>query len=155
MVHVSLYHLLLDGSAFLLLYRGLDQPRGARRLFYLAATGLGSLLLPLAVSTEIYRIGLCGLSGIAHGLLGITALELLAGQPRRSTLHRGGALLLVGLTAKCLLEMITGEVLFAGLHFGTVGTPLVATHAGGLLGGLVGHGLPAALKGLRSDTMNA
>ena len=44
LVHLSWYHLLLDGGAFLLLYGGLVEPRGRIRGAILAACSGGSLL---------------------------------------------------------------------------------------------------------------
>ena len=135
-VHVGGYHLLLDGSAFLLLLTGLEEPGLFRRFGYLLGAVAGSLLLPLAVSPLLQSVGLCGLSGIDHGLLAVTALELYVGRPRKSELRRWGLLLLAGLAAKCLWELATGQVLFAALHLGAIGTPIVATHTGGVLGGV-------------------
>ncbi len=135
-VHVSPYHLLLDGSAFLMLYSGLNEPRGPARISLLLGSAAGSLLLPLWLSPGLSATGLCGLSGIAHGLLAVTALELATGKKKDASAKKAGILLLVGLLAKCAVEMATGQVFLASLHLGAIGTPVVATHAGGALGGL-------------------
>lgn len=149
-VHASSYHFLLDGAAFLLLYSGLESSRPAVRLLYLTAAATGSLLLPLWVAPEIRSVGLCGLSGVAHGLLAVTALELLSRHPRGSTLFRTGALLLAGVLLKSVLEVATGEVLLAGLHLGPVGHPVPSTHAGGTLGGAAAFALTEWTKHLRA-----
>jgi len=77
-VHVSWYHLLLDAGAFLLLYRGLEEQSVARRLCYVVACAIGSLGACLIGSDAIYTQGLCGLSGIDHGLMAICALEMMS-----------------------------------------------------------------------------
>src|SRR5258708_3472199 len=66
LVHVSWYHLLLDGSAFLLLYGGLKERLRWKRLCYLVAADAGSLAAGWLVSPLFMRIGFCGLSGIDH-----------------------------------------------------------------------------------------
>lgn len=135
LVHVSRYHLLLDGAAFLLLYAGLEERRPARRLLLFAACALGSLLLPLALAPQIHQLGLCGLSGVAHGLAAISALEMFRHKSQQSV----GWMLLGGLLLKVAWELVTGTVFLQQLHLGDIGQPIVATHAGGALGGLVGY----------------
>ncbi|RMG58301.1 MAG: rhombosortase [Gammaproteobacteria bacterium] len=137
-VHVSVYHLLLDGTAFLLLLDSLKQTPAWRRTFLVITACTGSLLVPLWLAPELGQVGLCGLSGPAHGLAAVWALEMIA--RRRSDSHgkRLGWLLLVGLFGKCAWELWQGQVVFADLHFGGIGHPVVSTHAGGLLGGLFG-----------------
>lgn len=136
-VHVSRYHLLLDSVAFLLLYQGLEARSARLRLSYVLAVIAGSLLLPILSTPELARLGLCGLSGPAHGLMAITALEL-CGQRRHRWL---GAGLLGGLLAKTAWELWTGTAFLQQWHFGDIGVPIVTTHAGGVLGGLLAFGL--------------
>lgn len=147
-VHVSWYHLVLDGAAFLLLWKGLEEKTLQFRALYLAGCWAGSLLLPLAASDLIASHGLCGLSGISHGLMGITTLEMMA-RPRDKSGKILGAALFFGLTGKCLWEMAAGKALLASFHLGSVGMPVVETHAGGLLGGVAAFTLAAVLGRLR------
>lgn len=146
-VHVSWYHLALDGVAFLMLWQGLEEKSLRFRAAYLAGCWAGSLLLPLAASDLIAAHGLCGLSGISHGLMGITALEMMA-HPRGECGKILGVALLTGLATKCLWEMTTGKVLLASFHLGSVGMPVVETHAGGLIGGVAAYSLLALIKRL-------
>lgn len=132
-VHVSRYHLLLDGAAFLLLYHGLQAPSRSLRVGYLLAVSAGSLLLPVVATPQLARYGLCGLSGPAHGLLAISLLELAT----RSTSRALGRWLLAGLLAKTAWELCSGSVFLHQWHIGDIGIPIVTTHAGGLLGGLL------------------
>src|SRR5437867_2859791 len=76
-VHVSWYHLMLDATAFLLLYRELDGSKWFERVGYLLASGAGSLLVSLWAAPLVQTRGLCGLSGIAHGLMTVSALGML------------------------------------------------------------------------------
>ncbi len=141
LVHVSPYHLLMDGSAFLLVYIGLEEHRWSRRLVLTLFSAAGSLLLPLFIAPELNRIGLCGLSGAAHGLTAVSSLEM--------SRHRGqkkiGCFLLVVLSLKVAWELWSGTVFLHFLHFGDIGHPIVATHAGGVLGGVVGYVVIAVL----------
>lgn len=137
LVHVSRYHLLLDGVAFLMLYAGLEERRAGRRLLLFAACAAGSLLLPLAIAPQIQQLGLCGLSGVAHGLAAVSALEMIRHRSQQSL----GWILLGGLLLKAAWELATGAVLLQQLHLGDIGQPIVATHAGGALGGLLGYWL--------------
>src|SRR6185503_1001454 len=65
-VHVSWYHLLLDSTAFLILYQGLAGRSAFGRMGCVLACGTGSLLVSLWSAPIIQTQGLCGLSGIAH-----------------------------------------------------------------------------------------
>jgi rhomboid family GlyGly-CTERM serine protease len=145
-VHVSWYHLLLDGSAFLLLHAGLAERRMLRRLA-LAAGSAGGALLAAALSDEGAVLGFCGLSGAAHGLMAATALEMLAGADRG--LRRAGALLFAGVAAKSVLEAATGECFFSFLHFGLMGSPVAVSHLGGFLGGVLSGAAIRFLDGAR------
>jgi len=133
-VHVSWYHLVLDATAFLLLWNGLLEKHWRGRLLFFTSCWLGSITTPLLISKNIYVIGLCGLSGIAHGLFAITALEMLFVQ--KDKLSKGiGLVLLCGVVAKIGLELGTGGVIMTSLHFGDIGQPVYSSHLGGLLGG--------------------
>lgn len=136
-VHVSWYHLLLDGAAFLVLYANLLAEQRWRRLALVAASSAGSLLIALYTSPLIADHGFCGLSGAAHGLMAVSALEMLA-LPQASRGTRAVAVTsFIAVAAKCIFEVATGRALFAILHFGLLGTPIVACHAGGVIGGII------------------
>ena len=79
-VHVTWYHLLLDGTAFLALYHSLIEASAFRRLTYVFAAGAVSLLISWVTAPGMSTSGLCGLSGIAHGLMAVSALEMI-GEP--------------------------------------------------------------------------
>jgi rhomboid family GlyGly-CTERM serine protease len=135
-VHVTWYHLLLDGAAFGLLYHGLIESSRAKRLGYVVASATASLLLAWLAAPLIYSTGLCGLSGIAHGLMAVSAVEMMRGQSPRSSAWRIGALSFLIVVAKSAYEAITGKILFAFLYFGMVGDPVTVSHAGGIVGAL-------------------
>lgn len=136
-VHVTWYHLLLDASAFFLLYHGLLEGSVARRLAFVFGSAAGSLLFSWLAAPAIETHGLCGLSGIAHGLTAISAVELMANQPRNSTEWRVGAFTLALVVGKGVYEAITGHILFGFLYFGMVGHPVSVSHTGGIVGGLL------------------
>jgi rhomboid family GlyGly-CTERM serine protease len=134
-VHVSAYHLLLDAGAFLMLYRGLRADSAARRLLTAAVCAAGSLAFALP---SLESAGsLCGLSGVAHGLLAVTALEMTA-EADRATARLGWAALLL-VAGKSALEALSGHVLFESLHLGDVATPVAVCHLGGVMGGVLAH----------------
>ncbi len=132
-VHVSFYHLLLDAGAFLLLYHGLRETSAIQRLGMVAACAAGSLCL--ALLTSPLADGLCGLSGIAHGLMAVSALELM--QTADKTLQRTGVICLLIVVLKSISEAITGHVVFETLHLGMVSSPVAICHGGGVLGGIL------------------
>jgi rhomboid family GlyGly-CTERM serine protease len=128
-VHTGWYHLFLDAGAFFLLYTGLTEQRPFRRLLYVAICSSASLTTVWLTTPEIDFLGLNGLSGIGHGLMALSTLETAASRQSRMMGIAGfGALVF-----KCLFELYTGTVLF---HFGLCGTPMAASHAGGVLGGI-------------------
>jgi rhomboid family GlyGly-CTERM serine protease len=133
-VHVSWYHLLLDGSAFLMLCAELRHWSAARRLSAIAICGLGSLVAALT-SPILWTQGFSGLSGVAHGLMAISSIEMIR---RGGTWERcvgWGALSVV--IAKSFIESASGNVVLSFLHFGLMGAPVAACHAGGVVGGLM------------------
>jgi rhomboid family GlyGly-CTERM serine protease len=133
-VHVSWYHLLLDGSAFFLLYSELHDWSRVRRLVAAGVCALGSLLAAM-LSPAVASIGFCGLSGVAHGLMAITAVEMIRRKGKRERIAGWCVLLLV--VGKATAEAATGQVAFSFLHFGLMGVPIAACHAGGVLAGLI------------------
>jgi rhomboid family GlyGly-CTERM serine protease len=132
-VHLTWYHLLLDGTAFLSLYWSLLESRIFVRLAYVIASAVGSLASCLA-SPGLLENGLCGLSGIAHGLMAISAIEMLGGDKAERQFGWISLMLVVG---KGIFEAITGKMFFGFLDFGLLGTPVAVSHAGGIVGGLV------------------
>ena len=142
LVHLSWYHLLLDAGGFLVVSRGLEEKRISIRLLYMAAGTAGSLLLALALEPSVRVRGLCGLSGIAHGLMAVSALEMLR--------HRGsrgwGWFLLILVSLKSALEACCGHVLFEFMHMGLCGRPVAACHAGGVIGAILAYGLVHGLR---------
>ena len=135
-VHVSLYHLTLDAAAFFLAYIELKNWRPGSRLALLTGSAAGGLLGALAASPQVFTNGLCGLSGVAHGLTAIVSLELLC-RPTDRTTSWTAILCFIGVVAKSVIEAATGQVMFASWHLGSLGTPIAACHAGGVLGALV------------------
>jgi rhomboid family GlyGly-CTERM serine protease len=133
-VHVTWYHLLLDGTAFLTLYYSLLEPTLVRRFLYVAAAAAGSLLA--AWASPASASGLCGLSGIAHGLMAVSALELVAGHSPNSAEGRVGLVTFMVVVGKAAFEALTGRMFFAFLAFGMLGDPVAVSHAGGIIGGL-------------------
>ena len=132
-VHVSFYHLILDGGAFMLLYAGLKKYSSFEKIACVAACAISSLVAALMFSSEIYTRGLCGLSGIAHGLMAVSALEMMQDRPR----FKAGMVSFALVAGKCAYEMWTGKAVFLFMHMGMCGTPLVACHAGGVAGGIL------------------
>ena len=134
-VHVSVYHLALDATAFFLLYSGLREQRRFNRLAFVVASALGSLLVSLFAAPQIYSVGLCGLSGVAHGLMAVSAREMMQTNDDKKTFW-AGAISFLFVTGKAALEAITGQVIFTHWHFGNLGTPIAVCHAGGILGAI-------------------
>jgi len=133
-VHLTWYHLLLDGVAFLSLYWSLVERSIFVRMSYVVAAAAGSLAASWAASPEALANGLCGLSGVAHGLMAISAIEMLG---REKTERRIGWLCLVLVVGKASFEATTGRMFFGFLGFGLLGSPVAVSHAGGILGGLI------------------
>jgi rhomboid family GlyGly-CTERM serine protease len=133
-VHLTWYHLLLDGLAFLSLYWSLAERSVFARLVYVVATASGSLVASWVASPGALANGLCGLSGVAHGLMAISAIEMLG---REKTERRIGWLCLMLVVGKAAFEATTGKMFFGFLDFGLLGSPVAISHAGGIFGGLV------------------
>jgi rhomboid family GlyGly-CTERM serine protease len=134
-VHVTWYHLLLDGTAFLTLYHSLLETRLLKRLAYVLAGGAGSLVLSWMVSDNLVQ-GLCGLSGIAHGLMAVSAVEMISDTSSDRTTRRVGWISFVLVVLKAAFEAVTGRMFLGFLAFGMLGDPVAVSHAGGIVGGL-------------------
>jgi rhomboid family GlyGly-CTERM serine protease len=137
-VHVSWYHLLMDAGAFLFLYHGLQTTALWKRLAYVCGCALGSLLVSLQAES------LCGLSGIAHGLMVIAGLEMMETDDSGS--RTIGKILFWSVLLKSLYEALSGHVAFSFLHFGNIGNAVAVCHAGGVLGGICTYALTRRIK---------
>jgi rhomboid family GlyGly-CTERM serine protease len=138
-VHVSRYHLLLDGSAFLTLLLGLTDLRPGQRVGFVAASAAASLAAASLLRGETAAHGLCGLSGVGHGLMAATALLML--HSRDSSTRRIGHLALGLVVAKALVEAVTGHLALELLHLGDLGRPNRLCHLGGVIGGVLAASL--------------
>jgi len=150
LVHVSWYHLLLDGAAFLMLYAELRHWSTRGRLMAVSASAAGSLASAL-LSPNVFSIGFCGLSGVAHGLMAVSALEMIRGLDRWD--RRVGWCALLAVVLKAGWEAARGHAALSFLHFGMMGVPITTCHAGGVVGGLIGYCLIhaiASMSGLHS-----
>lgn len=136
-VHLTWYHLLLDASAFFLLYHGLLENKLSRRLLYVVAGAAGSLGLSWLAAPAITTQGLCGLSGIAHGLMAVSAVEMMRANARSTIEWRIGVITFAIVVGKAAWEAISGHVLFEFLYFNMVGNPITISHAGGIVGALL------------------
>ena len=129
-VHLTFYHLALDAGAFFILYAGLSEKRLFRKLSLTGIAGLSSLTAALVLAPGFDRLGLCGLSGTAHGLMAVSGLEMIAEKKHRIA----GWISFATVAAKSIVETINGQVLFEFMHMGLCGTPLAACHLGGVAG---------------------
>lgn len=133
-VHVSWYHLLLDAGAFFALYESLHETNVWRRLGYVVAAAVGSVGISCLAAPALNQTGLCGLSGIGHGLMALTALELMT-RPGTVTWERTlGGITLALVVMKAAWEAVSGHAFLSCLHFGLMGAPVAVSHAGSMLG---------------------
>ena len=147
LVHLSWYHLLLDAGGFLLLFSCLEERRFFAKAIYIIGPSAGSLALACLMNPAMDLRGLSGLSGIAHGLMAVTAMEMLRHRSQRFW----GVVCLSAVVAKSAYELWTGHVVFEFMHMGLCGTPLAACHIGGVVGGTVAflifsNTIPRALR---------
>ena len=142
LVHVSWYHLFLDAGAFMFLYTGLDDRRMGRRLCWVGLCAGASLAAATVFVPELDALGLCGLSGTAHGLMALSGLEMM----RKKEGGVCGVLSFWLVTAKSIYEMISGDVVFEFMHLGMCGTTLAPCHLGGVAGGILAFMLGRLLK---------
>ena len=130
-VHVSWYHFLLDAGAFIILYSGLVDNNFIKRISYLIASGLFGLVFTLLLEPDVYSIGLCGLSGIAHGLMAVTGLEMI----RKN--FKAGMICFSIVLLKSIIEVLRHVVFFSSVHLNLCGNPLPVCHLGGVIGGTI------------------
>ena len=95
-----------------------------------------AVVVGLLVSWASAAPSLCGLSGIAHGLMAISALEMIKGQPVNSAERQIGWLTFAVLLFKAAFEALTGTMFLSFLDFGLLGSPVAVSHAGGIVGSL-------------------
>ena len=118
-VHVSIYHLLLDGAAFLLLYAQLVEKSIVKRLGYLLAIHV-AVALAVTTNLSVQTVGYCGLSGLAHGLMAIWCLERIGSLKENGfgdkTERLIAAGVFIGLLIKCIFEVTVGHAFFETMH---------------------------------------
>ena len=148
-VHVSWYHLLLDGVAFIMLYSQLQAKSLAKRSFYLGSAAFGSMAAVAFALPHMEAAGYCGLSGIDHGLMVICGMEMLTSADTDRTEKTAGAVSVTLVIAKSLFEAITGHMFLEFLHFNMMGSPVAVSHIGGAAGGLIAA--LAAMKTKKQD----
>jgi rhomboid family GlyGly-CTERM serine protease len=136
--HLSWYHLIVDASAFLMLYHSLENLPWTGRLSATSSAIAGSAIAAMT-DPRTAEIGLCGMSGCAHGLMAFVAL---CGLKSGDKLQRQfGWLALAAVVLKCMVEAVSGGAFFVNWHLGAVGIPIGACHAGGVIGALL-YALP-------------
>jgi rhomboid family GlyGly-CTERM serine protease len=135
--HVTWLHLLLDGTAFFLLYAMLTEKSSFKRTCYVLAAAAASLAAVTIKMSSLTSVGYCGLSGIAHGLMAVTSLEMIFGAGSDTAQKRAGMISLALLLAKSVYEMITGQMMFGFIYGGLMGSPVAVSHIGGVIGGCV------------------
>jgi rhomboid family GlyGly-CTERM serine protease len=133
-VHVSRYHLLLDGVAFLSLLASLADRRAGERAALVAASAAASLAAASLLPGETATFGLCGLSGVGHGLMAGGAVLTLRDEWDPSA-RRTAAIVLAVVGVKAVIEAASGRLLFDLVHLGDLGRPNPLCHLGGVLGG--------------------
>ncbi len=136
-VHISVYHLVLDGAAFLILYSQLQAKSVIRRMVYLLGIHAAVVVGVTASLGHINAIGYCGISGVAHGLMAIWCMERIFSiktTSEQKTEQWIAGVILLGLVAKCIYEVTVGHVIFESMHLGDVGVPVVASHLAGVVG---------------------
>ena len=136
-VHVSTYHFALDAIGFLCLYAALPMRSATSRMACVTTCAASSLLIAILFSPDIATSGLRGLSGPAHGLMALTGLMMWQDARGSKADHIAGAAAFVVVAGKAMLECATGQVFLSSWHIGSIGLPIVQTHAGGVLGGLL------------------
>lgn len=140
-VHVSWYHLLLDTAAVAILWQEIRLSSVLQKLFVGCCCAAGSLLIAAWFSPEINQYGLCGLSGTAHGMMFFLGLSWIVQSFRTGTIQRtqlAAGLILAWISGlKSVIEVISGHVMLATMHAGDLGFPIVESHLGGIIGGLI------------------
>jgi rhomboid family GlyGly-CTERM serine protease len=135
--HVTWFHLILNGTAFFMLYAMLVEKSSFKRTCYVLVTAAASLAAVTIKMPSLTSIGYCGLSGVAHGLMAITSLEIIFDTGSDTTQKRAGIISLALLVAKSVYEMITGQMMFGFIYGGLIGSPIAVSHIGGVIGGCV------------------
>ncbi|THB76817.1 MAG: rhombosortase [Desulfobulbaceae bacterium] len=140
LVHVSWYHLVLDVSATLLLWQELKGVPATAKIVLVSCVSMMVLLVSILFSPHLATSGLCGLSGLAHGLALFAGLHQVEKGwkelSRFNNVSSAGLLLSGVIIIKCLYEALSGQILFGTVHLGDLGVPIVHAHLGGALGGL-------------------
>lgn len=131
-VHVSIYHLLIDGLAFVMLYASLPYATMRQRLGSLL--GIHAAVMLGVAGFGAADLGYCGLSGIDHGLMVVWCLEMM--RSGEKTVRYAGLVGLVITAGKSLYEVASGQMAFEFLHLGSIGTPIVCSHLAGVIGGI-------------------
>ena len=148
---MSWYHLLLDCAALLLLWKELRLSSSLQKILVTSGCAAASLLFSMLGSSLIGQYGLCGFSGTAHGLTFLLGIKWIAESQEHRQTDQGllifSGLLFIGASAgKSMIEFISGNVIFSNMHIGDLGIPIVESHLGGVIGGLIAFLTLRAMK---------
>ncbi len=134
--HLSFYHLTTDVLVFLVLFREL-KCYGKTPIYFLILVCWVVSSFSAMVSLPVYGISTFGgLSGINYGLLMYYCMH--------QALTLGGKKIQIGfflISVLLLISQILAGVfqmnLFENVHYGYVGRPILESHGGGILAGLI------------------
>ena len=115
----------------------LREKRLSLRLLFLVGSGAGSLTAALLSEPKIFEIGFCGLSGIAHGLMAVWALELFLSPQSSIFVRQLGAISFTLVSLKCLWESILNAPFWGFAHFKPHGNPHRRLSCGGSREGML------------------
>jgi hypothetical protein len=111
-----------------------------KRTLYVLGANLGCVVGVTLVLPAQGSLGYAGLSGIAHGLMAVWALENMV-ETQDRTCHRVGWITLGIVLGKALIEAIHGGAVFAFMHGNLMGQPIGISHLSGILGAGLAYGL--------------
>ena len=134
-VHVSWYHLLLDGSAFIMLYNIIEEPSIYKRSLYVLGANISCVIGVTWILPFYDSIGFCGLSGIDHGLMTIWALQVI--RQKDKAVSRIGQITFITVLAKALYEAVSKHVFFDFMHANLMGQPVTISHISGIAGAIL------------------
>ena len=148
LAHLSIYHLATDLIVFILLFTELNELKNISKYKIILTCWVFSSFAAI-ISLPHYSVSTFGgLSGINYGMLTYICISNIYQKENSTYIKFSSIATLFILIIKQILESSFQNSFFQDFHLGYVGTPIIESHAGGILAAIIYYQIDHHFKNL-------